>query len=169
MDIKKYIFNNKNKYFIFNLDNYKKDDFLFDDIASSFKIGADLIHIKFNNISDSLAIERGNKIRELCSLFNALLIVERRADIAKIILSDGIFLNDNDIKPYYIRKMFEKNFLIGSDKLIDSDLDFLLLNDNSCFKKEYPVFYKYDKKNISKRIFFDIFSHNDYINLVKIL
>lgn len=113
MDINQIRLNNKNKYFILDSKFYNNQDAILDEIASKLNNGTQIIILNGNNLTDKNFIDSGNKIRELCSIYNALFIVIQRIDIAQIIHADGIQLEPNGIDIKHARELTGKNMIIG--------------------------------------------------------
>lgn len=127
-DIKKAIFLNRDKY----VEIVFKKDFngdLLDFCANFLKKGFKIIQTTNIDIEDKLYLELLEKLRQLCSIYEALLIVKSRCDIAILASADGILLDDCDIAINYAKKLLNDNCLIGikSDEEV-SYADFVLLN-----------------------------------------
>ena len=58
-------------------------------------------------------IELGKRIRELCSIYNALFIIYDRLDIAQIVHADGVLLEEDSIDVETTREILGSNFIIG--------------------------------------------------------
>jgi len=89
-----------------------RENILFDKIANELKSKVKMVQFLPNCNSFSKNIEIGRKIHQLCSIYEALFIVQGRADMAKILDADGLILTDNDID---IKNALD---IIGNDKLI---------------------------------------------------
>lgn len=155
MDIKKYLLNNKKLYVVINPCSFSCEDDFLDYIANILKLGADVIHLDFSLTDDLSAVKTGKKIRDLTLSFQALLIIERRADISKIIGADGVFLNNCDLnisnaKEILGTEAFFGGFLNKNNK--DAGFDYFLLDSkdiiNFCGNK---VFREYKNKCLSAK------------------
>ena len=60
------------------------------------------------------------KARELCSYFDALLVIFDRIDIAKLAEADGVVLNNDTISPIDAKKLVEDGMLIGYEYFLDN-------------------------------------------------
>ena len=110
-----------------------------DDIAQALKNNIKIIHFFIKNLSDKENLELAFKIRQLCSIYDSLFIINSRVDIAKITNADGICLNKNDIDVKYAKD------ILGSDKIFcyfdddtsyNNDFDYICSFENST-KKDY--------------------------------
>lgn len=110
-----------------------------DSIAQALKNNIKIIHFFIKNLSDKKNIELAFKIRQLCSIYDSLFIINSRVDIAKITNADGICLNKNDIDVKYAKD------ILGSDKIFcyfdddtsyNNDFDYICSFENST-KKDY--------------------------------
>lgn len=97
----------KDKYQALYIDNNSEN--ILDKIALALNNNIKIIHFYINELSDSKNLELGFKIRQLCSIYDSLLIVNSRADIAKIINADGICLTKNDINIKYAKNILDKD------------------------------------------------------------
>ena len=110
-----------------------------DNIAQALKNNIKIIHFFIKNLSDKENLELAFKIRQLCSIYDSLFIINSRVDIAKITNADGICLNKNDIDVKYAKD------ILGSDKIFcyfddgtsyNNDFDYICSFENST-KKDY--------------------------------
>ena len=110
-----------------------------DSIAQALKNNIKIIHFFIKNLSDKENLELAFKIRQLCSIYDSLFIINSRVDIAKITNADGICLNKNDIDVKYAKD------ILGSDKIFcyfdddtsyNNDFDYICSFENST-KKDY--------------------------------
>ena len=127
----------KDKNLALYIDN--KTENTLDDIAQALKNNIKIIHFFIKNLSDKENLELAFKIRQLCSIYDSLFIINSRADIAKITNADGICLNKNDIDVKYAKD------ILGSDKIFcyfdddtsyNNDFDYICSFENST-KKDY--------------------------------
>ncbi len=111
-NIKKALLKNRNIYLITSSDSFKNDDDFLDKVAQILKAGVNIVQLREKNKSASEIIKLGYAIRQLCSIYNALFIVNDRVDIAKILDADGVHLGQDDISIEDARK------ILGEDKII---------------------------------------------------
>ena len=165
MDIKKYIINSRKTCVIFDYDLYNSETDFLDEAALLMKSGADMIILSFKEKNDADTIKLGLKLRDLTSYYNAVFIVKKRADIAKILKADGIFLESFDMPIKNAIDVLDSDFLIGTGYNSDN-ADFMLLSDDESCTKNIPVFYLYSKKQRKERIFFDKKPNDDILSLI---
>ena len=134
-NLKEILLKDKNK--ALYIDN--KTENTLDSIAQALKNNIKIIHFFIKNLSDKKNIELAFKIRQLCSIYDSLFIINSRADIAKITNADGICLNKNDINIEYAKD------ILGNDKIFcyfdddtsyNNDFDYICSFENST-KKDY--------------------------------
>lgn len=111
-NIKKLLLKDKNIYLVTNSSNLNEQEFL-DKVALALKSGVRLIQYREKEKSAKEIIETGKKLRQLCSMYEALLIVNDRIDIAQIIDADGLHLGQDDIDIKFARKIFGEDKIIG--------------------------------------------------------
>ena len=110
-NIKSALLNNKNIYLITSQNNMDDSEFI-DRIALILNAGVKLIQYREKNKTAKEMINIAKKLRQLCSMYDALLIINDRIDIAKIVDADGVHLGQDDIDINSARK------LLGEDKII---------------------------------------------------
>ena len=121
-DIKKVILKDKNSSIFVSGD-------CLDFVAS--KLNQDVKIIIFKLIqTDKKDLEIAFKLRQLCSIFDSLLIIQKRADIVEIIDADGIYLTNEDMKISQAKKILhdDKFFMTSyenpdSDRVIEENYD----------------------------------------------
>lgn len=111
-NIKQALLKDKNLYLITCSDNFKTEVDFIDKVALALKNGVKIIQYREKNKSASEIIQTGKKIRQLCSMYDALFIVNDRIDIAQILEADGVHLGQDDIDINLARK------ILGEDKII---------------------------------------------------
>lgn len=89
-----------------------QDEFL-DRVALALKGGVQIVQLREKAAPAKDIIELGIKLRELCSLYDALFIVNDRVDIAKITCADGVHLGQDDIEIKQARKILGDEAIIG--------------------------------------------------------
>lgn len=103
----------KKLYLITSRDDFDSDDAFLDAIASALNGGVDLVQLREKTATAKKIIELGKKIRGLCSIYNALFIVNDRVDIAKIVEADGVHLGQNDVDIENAWRILGKDAIIG--------------------------------------------------------
>ena len=93
----------KTKNYIF--ETTKNQDIL-DICASKSKENCSIIFLKLEN-TDKINLEISQKLRQLCSIYNSILIIETRFDFVKILEADGSLLDHNSIPLKTIKKFLD--------------------------------------------------------------
>ncbi len=104
---------NKKEYLIVNSNQFSSDNDFLDFIASKLEQGTQIIQLDEKHFDDKKTIEIGKRIRELCSIYEALFVINSRLDIAQIIDADGVHLEENGITPHQARELLGENAIIG--------------------------------------------------------
>lgn len=123
MNINQLRLKNKKKYLIVNSDKFKTENDFLDAIAQKLNEGIDIIELRETNTNPYKIISIGKKIRELCSIYNTIFIVNDRIDIAQIINADGIFLNKFSIDIVSARNLTNKETIIGRIVSNESEIE----------------------------------------------
>lgn len=113
MELNKLRLKDKKLYLVTNSDKFDTDDEFLDAVASALKGGVQIVQLREKTAPAARMIELGKKIRELCSIYNALFIVNDRIDIAQILQADGVHLGQDDIDIKYAREILGTNFIVG--------------------------------------------------------
>lgn len=113
MNINEYRLKDKKLYLVTNSDKFENDDEFLNAVAASLKGGVQIVQLREKNASASRIIQLGKKIRELCSLYGALFIINDRADIAKIVDADGVHLGQDDVDVFSAKEILGSNAIIG--------------------------------------------------------
>jgi len=130
IELKKALLFKKDIYKKIILDKNIQIDYI-DLIAKLLDNKADIIEIDNLNFNDCDLIEVSIKARQLCSIYNSLLIIKNRADIVKIAEADGILTDEFSIELAKIKKISDDNILFGfMGKPKNYDYDFILANEN---------------------------------------
>lgn len=104
---------NKKEYLIVSSNQFSSDNDFLDFIASKLEQGTQIIQLDEKHFDDKKTIELGKKIRELCSIYEALFIINTRIDIVQITQADGVHLEENGITPHQARELLGENTIIG--------------------------------------------------------
>ena len=111
--LNKLLISKRKKYITLTLDNYKDETSFLNELATQINNGADTIEIKVTNKTTKEILSLTRKARELTAIFNALLIIHDRIDIAKLVNADGINLDINSMSIKDAILLTEKTMLIG--------------------------------------------------------
>ncbi len=138
MKINKFRLLNRKKYTIVSSENYNSENDFLDSIASELEQGSQIIQLCEKNFNDKKTIELGKKIRELCSIYDALFIIWQRADLVQILHADGIHLDKNGISITDARELLGENIIIGKTIDTKEEIDNAIKNNvDYLFTKEY--------------------------------
>ena len=99
-----------------------------------------IVEISIKNISDYKALSIIKKARQICSIYNSILLLKSRIDIAQIADCDGVSLNINeDISPHDAKKFLHDDKIISC--LVSKNHNCDILNEINCdiilLKKEF--------------------------------
>ena len=145
-DIKKAIFLNKTNILevILNRNNHS---FVLDKIAKHLDNGAKIIILTNQDISDFDFLEIAIKTRQLCSIFEALLVISNRADITKLANADGVLSDNSSIPKDKLSKILPDEALFGSREPVEG-FDFYV-SDKNISNKNKIIFSKKEEKDDS--------------------
>lgn len=104
---------NKKLYLVTNSDKFDSQDAFLDAVASALKGGVDMVQLREKNSCAKNIIELGKKIRNLCSIYGAIFIVNDRIDIAKIVEADGVHLGQDDADIAAAREILGEHAIVG--------------------------------------------------------
>lgn len=138
MKINKLRLLNKTNYLIADLNNFNSAEEFLNEIAARLNNGVQIVQLVTTNITPKEIIDCGKRVRELCSIYEALLIIEGRVDIAQILHADGIHLNKNDISVTEAKYLTEGGLIIGfsaeNEQLLKEaltlDVDYIFTKEN---------------------------------------
>ncbi|MBQ8636121.1 thiamine phosphate synthase [bacterium] len=88
------------------------EDEVINSIALILNNNCKMIQMELCEVHVLKFLNLAQKIHQLCSIYNALFIIKSRADIAKILDSDGLLLDNTD---YSFNQAVE---IIGHDKIV---------------------------------------------------
>ena len=146
----------KNLYLIIEYELFDDETQLLDTIAMELENNIQVIHLNCGHACTKNIIATGRKIRELCSIYNALLIINDRIDITIEIEADGIFLDENSFSVTSAKELLSDKYIIGTNYLT-SDIDFII-GENKINTSEIPCYVRClmdvtnNKKIIYKKI-----------------
>ena len=178
-NIKSIILKNKNLHLLVSSSWYNSENEFIDNVALMLKNGVKLIQYKDNKSSKDI-LRIGQKLRQLCSIYEALFIIYDRIDLAKILEADGVHFDCESIKLKEAKKILDNDFIIGITAYNTNDIvnavqyniDYVILdyNFNSDINLNIPDFklIKPDKINpdINKIAIFDNYITPDNINKI---
>lgn len=118
--------------------NENENDFL-DKVAKLIKSDVKMVQFSGYNLTSKKFIELARKIQQICSIYNVIFLIQNRCDIAKIINSDGVVLNCDDINLKYAIEIIGENKLFGYQILPSENgyvsevnlFDFIIYNSNT--------------------------------------
>ena len=98
------------------------------------KNGADVVEFDGNNLNDCEFLKISKKLRDLSGVFNTLLIITGRTDIAKLCAADGVILDKNSVPVDEGKKLTENQLILGYriseemnfDEIEFKDIDFVV-------------------------------------------
>ena len=148
MNINQLRLKNKKTYMIVNSNTFNNEDDFLDAIAKELKEGIDIIELRESCSTPDKIIRIGKKIRELCSIFNTLFIINDRIDIAQIIQADGILLNKFSIDIFSAKELTNEKIIIGkvvsnNEEIEEAEkkgADFLVFEEEINARTELPFF-----------------------------
>ena len=82
-------------------------------VESALQGGLPIVQYRKKNIDDIIRLEMAEKLCKLCHNYDALFIVNDRADIALAVDADGVHLGQEDIPIALARKILGLNKIIG--------------------------------------------------------
>ncbi len=113
MNINKIRLKDKKLYLVTTSDAFDSDEDFLDSVAASLKGGVQILQLREKNSNAARIIKLGKRIRELCSIYDALFIVNDRIDIAKVVEADGVHLGQEDIDIEVAREILGTNAIVG--------------------------------------------------------
>ena len=129
MKINKLRLKDKNLYLIVEYELFNNETEILDEIAFELENGVQIIQINCGHAKTKNIIKTGKKIRELCSIYNALFIINDRIDIALEIEADGVFLDDNSFTVKSARELLSNKHIIGTSYL-EENIDYVITEEN---------------------------------------
>ena len=134
-NLKQIFLNNKKEALLINRINNQSIDEILDKTGYFLKNNIKIIHFYINELSDNDNLNIAFKLRQLCSIYEAILIINSRLDIAKIVNADGICLKKDDINIKYAKNILDKDkffsYLIDNDNIEDiNKFDYICSFDN---------------------------------------
>ncbi len=110
-----------------------------DKIAAIINNNCDMLILNGQNATSDKFLNIAKQARQLCSIFNVVLIIDERCDIAKIVDSDGIVLSNCSYSTNDAKKIVDCDKLFGIYGNINNesieDIDFTLFKDKIIIRK----------------------------------
>ena len=110
---KKIRLENKNLYLVTDRTKFNNDNDFLDAIGASLKGGTQIVQLREKTASAREFTELAKKARELCAIYNAVFIINDRADIALAAGADGVHLGQDDIDIHNARHILGNDAIIG--------------------------------------------------------
>ena len=137
--VNKILLEKRQKYATIKSSDFKSEDELLNRSAEIMNSGADIIEFSGKTLSDQEFLRTAKKLRDLSGVFNALLVISDRIDIAKLSNADGVVLDKNSITIFDGKKLTEGHILLGykvcGDNLPNenelNELDFVVSDSES--------------------------------------
>ena len=130
MDIKNFRLKTKNNYKKVNYTSICDENSFFDDVALQLSCGVDALELEVDNISSKQHLSIAKKLRELCSIYDALFFISDRCDIAFLCEADGIILSKESISFENAKNILGEDFMYGylieDEKEITNQFDFYI-------------------------------------------
>lgn len=103
----------KKLYLVTNSDKFACEDEFLDAVASALRGGVDILQLREKNMPAKKILELGKKVKQLCSEYGAIFIVNDRVDIAAILEADGVHLGQDDLDVKSAREILGENKIVG--------------------------------------------------------
>lgn len=103
----------KQLYLVTSRNEFDNDDKFLNAIASALKGGVQIVQLREKSENAKKIIELGKRVRELCSLFDAIFIINDRVDIAHIVGADGVHIGQDDLDIDSARHLLGENAIVG--------------------------------------------------------
>ena len=110
---KKYLLNDKKLYLVTDRSNFNNEDDFLNAVASALKGGVQIVQLREKTATAKEFIALGKKVRELCSLYEAIFIINDRVDIAMAVNADGVHLGQDDMDIALARNILGSEAIIG--------------------------------------------------------
>lgn len=143
----------KNLYLIVEYEFFNDESELLDTIAMELENNVQVIELNCGHACTKDIITAGKKIRELCSIYNALFIINDRIDIVLEVEADGIFLDEHSFTVKSARELLSDKHIIGTNYFAEN-IDFIK-TDFQIETSEIPCYKRIsiDNKNNKKIIY----------------
>lgn len=112
-NLNKYRLQDKKLYLVTDRSQFDTQDAFLDAVASALQGGVQILQLREKSANAKEFVELGKKVRELCSLYNSLFIINDRVDIAHIVGADGVHLGQDDVDIHSARHLLGKDAIVG--------------------------------------------------------
>lgn len=109
--------------------------------------GVPLIQLRLKNTPTGRFVELAREMRERCDRQRALLIVNDRSDIAKLVRADGVHLGQDDLAPAAARAILGPSAIIGYSTHDRDQLDRAVADPAVDYVAYGPIFRTISKHN----------------------
>jgi thiamine-phosphate pyrophosphorylase len=82
-------------------------------LRPALQAGVDVVQLRDKSSGDRDVVEAGRVFRRLCDAYDALFIVNDRAELAIACAADGVHLGQDDASPEEVRRLIGQDALIG--------------------------------------------------------
>lgn len=110
--LNKFQLQDRKLYLVTDRSKFEDDDSFLDAVAASLAGGVDILQLREKSANAKQFVELAKRVRELCSIYNTLFIINDRVDVAQIVDADGVHVGQDDIDVFSARK------ILGQDKII---------------------------------------------------
>lgn len=93
---------------------------LLDIIAGELACGIGVIELSSTNCSDKLTLEFSKKLKQLAEIYEAILIIKNRTDIAYLASADSLLLDAEGIDTNCAKELIGNDILLGFELTPDS-------------------------------------------------
>lgn len=98
-----------------------------DGIELALKGGCRWVQLRMKDASDEEFIATAEKVRKMCSEYNATFIIDDKVELAKAVGADGVHLGKNDMPVDEARKILGSEYIIGGTANTIDDVERLYL------------------------------------------
>ncbi len=82
-------------------------------LCEAIEGGVDVVQLRMKNANDRELLEQASYFRKWTRELGALLIINDRADIARIVQADGVHVGQDDLNCRQVRKIVGTEMLVG--------------------------------------------------------
>ena len=88
-------------------------DEAYDVLEAALEVGVDIVQLREKDPNDRDLLEAGRELRARTAAHGALLIVNDRPDIARLVDADGVHVGQDDLPIHEVRQVLSHDFLVG--------------------------------------------------------
>lgn len=129
----------------------------FQQIESALKGGVDMVQYRDKNRDDRDRLAIAHQLKELCTKYNALFLINDRIDLALAVSADGVHLGQQDLPVSFARQVLGPSVIIGQSTTSPYELN-LALEAGIDYVGVGPVFATPTKPN-KAAVGFDYIKH----------